>query len=145
MKPLQIDNDMRRPERVQAVEHRNATTAEDDALSDFVRDTQPVHGFTTLLMIGFACPNILDRASSGVNGCFGSNPDLLLGGRTSASAECRHWWAVRCCAILFFRRTVGLRSTRSSYTTTTIITSTRMIRDQERDCSCNDYSDRARE
>ena len=23
-------------------------------------------------------------------GC-GSNPDFLLGGRTSASAECRHW------------------------------------------------------
>jgi hypothetical protein len=24
-------------------------------------------------------------------GWFGSNPDFLLGGRTSASAECRHW------------------------------------------------------
>jgi len=22
---------------------------------------------------------------------WGSNPDFLLGGRTSASAECRHW------------------------------------------------------
>ena len=35
---------------------------------------------------------------------FGSNPDFLLGGRTSASAECRHWSgrAVRwsSCAIL---------------------------------------------
>ena len=32
----------------------------------------------------------------------GSNPDFLLGGRTSASAECRHWSgrAVRSCAIL---------------------------------------------
>jgi hypothetical protein len=36
------------------VKHRNSTTAENEALSDFVEDTQLMHEFTTLLMIGSA-------------------------------------------------------------------------------------------
>jgi hypothetical protein len=45
---------MRRAARAQAVKYRDATTAEDDALSDFVEDTQLMHGFAILLMIGSA-------------------------------------------------------------------------------------------
>jgi hypothetical protein len=51
---LQIDDNVRRAARAQTVKHRDATTAEDEALSDFVEDTQLMHGFTTLLMIGSA-------------------------------------------------------------------------------------------
>jgi hypothetical protein len=51
---LQVDDDMRRAGRTQMVKHRDSTTAEDEALSDFVEDTQLMHGFTTLLMIGSA-------------------------------------------------------------------------------------------
>jgi hypothetical protein len=48
--------------------------------------------------------NILQRPHKGHMSVEGVNPDFLLGGRTSASAECRHWFgrAVRwsSCAIL---------------------------------------------
>ena len=56
--------------------------------------------------VGTRCPLLLTfpTCQAGAEVCFGSNPDFLLGGRTSASAECRHWSgrAVRwsSCAIL---------------------------------------------
>jgi hypothetical protein len=55
---LQIDDYVRRAAWAQAIKHRDATTAEDEALSDFVEDTQLMHGFTTLLMIGVRFQNI---------------------------------------------------------------------------------------
>jgi hypothetical protein len=45
---------VRRAARAQTVKHRDATAAKDEALADFVEDTQPMHGFTTLLMTGSA-------------------------------------------------------------------------------------------
>ena len=50
----------------------------------------------------------MSSAASAILGCAMTNPDFLLGGRTSASAECRHWSgrAVRwsSCAILLRSR-----------------------------------------
>ena len=48
---LQIDDDVSCAARAQAVKHRDASTAEDGALSDLVENTQLMHGFTTLLMM----------------------------------------------------------------------------------------------
>src|SRR6476659_2030975 len=35
--------------------------------------------------------NMAQQSHSSCVGKYGSNPDFLLGGRTSASADCRHW------------------------------------------------------
>src|SRR5262249_54539330 len=51
---LQIDDDMCRAARAQSVKHRDATTAEDEALLDLIEDTQLMHRFTTLLTNGSA-------------------------------------------------------------------------------------------
>lgn len=45
--------------------------AEDQALSHFVEDTQPMHGFT-FANDRLRCPNILERASAKVNVRLGS-------------------------------------------------------------------------
>src|SRR6476659_6206669 len=37
--------------------------------------------------------NMAQQSHSSCVGKYGSNPDFVLGGRTSASAECRHWSA----------------------------------------------------
>ena len=55
---MQIDDDVSCAARAQAVKHRDASTAEDGSLSDLVENTQLMHGFTTLLMIGVGFQNI---------------------------------------------------------------------------------------